>query len=274
MRKAIITVAPTGEGATKRDNPALPTTPSEIADSVYESWQAGAAIAHLHMRDADDKPTMATDRFVETVARVRERCDIVINLTTAGDIHAGDDIRLAHLQAIRPEMASFDAGSMNWAYQEVFVNSPAFLARLAKTVRDLDIKPEIEIFDTGMIDNARHYIKTTPLRQPVHFQFVLGCPGGMPATIENLIYLTRQIPEGSTWSAFGIGRHHIPIMAAALLLGGDVRVGFEDNIYYAKGQLATSNAQLVERAARLAREFGREVATPGDVRADFGLRRA
>ncbi len=272
MRKAIITVAPTGEGATKKDNPALPITPAEIAESVYESWQAGAAIAHLHMRDDAGKPTMSTEKFVEAVRRVREKCDIVINLTTAGDIHAGDDIRLAHLLAIKPEMASFDAGSMNWAYQEVFLNSPEFLARLAGVMKENGIKPEMEIFDTGMVDNALHYIKTTPLSEPTHFQFVLGCPGGMPATIENLIFLTKKIPENATWSAFGVGRHHIPIMAAALLLGGDVRVGFEDNIYYSKGVLATSNAQLVERAARFAHEFGREVATPGDVREMFGLR--
>lgn len=170
-------------------------------------------------------------------------------------------------------MASFDCGTMNWAYEEIFYNSPQFLEKLGKRMLEYDIKPEIEVFDTGMIDNSLHYIKTGILKQPVHYQFVLGVGGGMPASIENLIYLVRQIPEGSTWSAFGVGRHHIPIMGAALLLGGHVRVGFEDNIYYDRGVLAESNLQLVERAVRLVKEFNRELATPDDVREMFNLKR-
>ena len=169
-------------------------------------------------------------------------------------------------------MASFDCGSMNWANEDVFINHPRFLEKLGRVMLEQRIKPEVEIFDTGMISNALYYIKKGLLKEPVHFQFVMGAGGGIPASIENLIFLTRQIPEGSTWSAFGIGRHHIPIMAASLLLGGDVRVGFEDNIYYARGVLAKSNAELVERAVRLAGEFGREVAAPRDVREMFGLR--
>lgn len=271
MNKAIITVAPTGEGGTKKANPALPTTPQEIADAVYESYLAGASIAHLHMRDDNEKPTMATDRFVETVQRVREKCDIVLNLTTSGDITAGDAIRMAHLSLIKPEMASFDCGTMNWAYDEIFYNSPQFLEKLGGVMIENHIKPEVEIFDVGMIDNAKHYIQTGVLKAPVHFQFVLGCPGGMPATIENLIFMVRQLPEGSTWSALGVGKNHMTILGGALLLGGHVRVGMEDNLYYAKGVPVKSNAQFVERAARLAREFGREVATPDDVRQMFGL---
>lgn len=271
MNKAIITVAPTGEGPTKAMNPATPITPREIADAVYEAYQAGAAIAHIHVRDDNGNPTMDTEKFKETVSRIREKCDIVLNLTTSGDINAGDEIRMAHLDAIKPPMATFDCGTMNWAYNEIFVNSPPFLEKLGGEMQRLHIKPEVEIFDAGMMDNALHYIKTGVLQTPVHFQIILGSPGGMPATIENLIFLTRMIPEGCTWSAFGVGRHHLPIMSAALLLGGSVRVGFEDNIYYAKGVLAKSNTQLVERAVRLAGEFQREVATPQDVREMFHL---
>ena len=271
MDKAIITVAPTGEGPTKALNPATPITPAEIAESVYESWQAGAAIAHLHVRDRAGRPTMDTETFREVYERVREKCDIVINLTTSGDITAGDEIRMAHLPLLRPEMASFDCGTMNWAHREIFYNSPQFLERLGGVMNEYGIKPEAEIFDTGMLGNARHYLETGVLRAPLHYQFVLGVGGGMDATVENLIFLTRQLPAGSTWSALGVGRAHVPILAAALLLGGHVRVGFEDNVYYSKGVLARSNAQLVERAARLAGEFGREVATPADVRALFHL---
>jgi len=273
MRKAIITVAPTGEGGTKQSNPALPITPAEIADSVYESYLAGAAIAHLHMRNDEGKPTMSLDKFRETVERVRDKCDIVINLTTSGDIRAGDDERMAHLIELKPEIASFDCGTMNWMRDDVFMNHPHFLEKLGKVMQDNGIKPEVEIFDTGMLYDAFYFVKTGVLREPVHFQFVLGVGGGMPATVENLAYLVRQLPETATWSAFGVGKDHIAMLSTALVLGGDVRVGFEDNVYYSKGVLAKSNAQLVERAARLVGEFNRELATPGDVRELFGLNR-
>ena len=272
MRKAIITVAPTGEGATKQANPALPTTPAEIADAVYESYRAGAAVAHLHMRDDNDKPTMSLAKFKETVERVRDKCDIVINLTTSGDIRAGDDERMAHIIELKPEMASFDCGTMNWMRDDVFMNHPHFLTKLGEVMKENNIKPEVEIFDTGMLFDSFYFVKTGVLQEPAHYQFVLGVGGGMPATVENLVYLVRQLPEKATWSAFGVGKDHITILSTALVLGGDVRVGFEDNIYYAKGVLAKSNAQLVERAVRLVKEFNRELATPKDVREMFKLR--
>lgn len=260
MENLIITVAPNGETATRKQNKAIPITPREIAEDVYECYQAGAAVAHLHMRDDNENPTMETARFVDTFWRIREKCDILINLTTSGDITAGPEIRMAHLKVLQPELASFDCGSMNWAYKEIFYNTPDFLEQLGALMQERKIKPEVEIFDAGMLDNARHYVKTGVLKNPVHYQFVLGCAGGMPATLENLIFLTRMLPEDATWSALGIGKYHIPILAGAILLGGHVRVGFEDNLYYAKGVPAASNAQLVERAARFAKEFGRDVA--------------
>ena len=272
MRKAIITVAPTGEGATKQANPATPTQPAEIAEAVFESYKAGAAIAHLHMRDDNDNPTMSLAKFKETVERVRDKCDIVINLTTSGDIRAGDDERMAHIIALKPEMASFDCGTMNWARDDVFMNHPHFLTKLGKVMIENNVKPEIEIFDTGMLFDSFHFVKIGVLQEPVHYQFVLGVGGGMPATVENLAYLVRQLPANATWSAFGVGKDHIPMLATALVMGGDVRVGFEDNLYYAKGELAASNAQLVARAARLVKEFNRELATPKDVREMFNLK--
>ncbi|MDR1570349.1 MAG: 3-keto-5-aminohexanoate cleavage protein [Oscillospiraceae bacterium] len=274
MDKLIITVAPTGEGAGKKDNPALPVTPAEIAEAVYDSWLAGAAVAHIHVRDDAGNPTMSTEKFSETVGMIRRKCDIVLNLTSSGDINAADDIRMAHLPLLKPDIASLDCGSMNWAYNELFINHPHFLEKLSIVMRDNGIMPEVEIFDTGMLDNAMHLVKKGLFTQPLHVQFVMGAAGGIPASIENLIYLIRQLPTGATWSAFGIGRHHIPIMAASMLLGGHVRVGFEDNIYYKKGVLASSNAQLVERAIRLAREFGRDVASAAEARAYFGLPRS
>lgn len=271
MRKTIITVAPTGEGPKKKDNPAVPTTPQEIADDVYNCYQAGAAIAHLHMRDENENPSMSLENFRETVRLIRNKCDIVINLTTSGDITAPDDVRLQHLKELKPEMASYDCGSMNWANETLFINHPKFLEALGTTLIEYNIKPEVEIFDAGMISNSLYYIKNGFLKEPVHYQFVLGVPGGLPASIENLLFLLKQIPPNSTWSAFGVGRHHIEIMAASLLLGGHIRIGFEDNVYYDRGVLAKSNAQLVERGVRIIKEFNREVATPDEARRILGL---
>lgn len=265
--KVIISAALTGAVTPKSLNPHIPMSPEEIAEDAYRVWQAGASIVHLHMRDDDDLGTMDKDRFVKTVELIKARtdCDVVINCTTAGDHRAGDDERMAHLPLTRPEIASYDSGTFNWMPDGVFLNSPQFLDKLGRLMQELDIKPELEIFDSGFIGSAKYFLKTGALVAPLHFQFVLGVLGGMEATVENLAYLVRQLPEGSTWSAFGIGRHHLPIMYATLALGGHVRVGLEDNVYYSKGELAT-NVQLVERAARVIREFGKEPATPDEAR--------
>jgi len=270
-RKVIVTVAPTGAWPTKKDNPAIPLTPQEIADDVYACWQAGAAMAHLHMRDAEGKGTMDTERFKETVGLIREKCDIVLNLTTSGDLNATDETRMAHLIALKPELASYDCGSMNWMHNSLFLNHPAFLERLATTMNDNGVKPEIEIFDAGMVYNSLYYQKKGFLKGPLHYQFVLGAAGGIAATVENLVFLKSLIPAESTWSAFGIGRGHMPIFYAALALGGHVRVGMEDNVMYGKDRLAASNAEFVERAGRVIRELDKELATPAEARAILGV---
>lgn len=273
--KRIISAALTGNWGSKEHNPALPVTPEEIADSAYEAYAAGAAIVHLHMRDELMRPTMNVERFKRCIKLIRERCDVIINITSSGD-HTGehmgsDEVRCAPFEAIQPEMGSYDCGSMNWMNMTVFENSPRFLEKLAAVFQRAAVKPELEIFDAGMIGTTKYYIQRGLIRTPAHYQFVLGCPGGMDATVENLCYLQRLIPEGSTWSAAGIGKGHIPILMAALALGGHVRVGLEDTLYYNKGVLASSNAQFVRRAADVMRSAGMEPATPGEACEILGI---
>lgn len=273
MEKAIITVATTGAWPTKEHNPNIPLTPKEIAEDVFQCWQAGAAVAHLHMRDDEGKGTMCKEKFRETVELIRSKCDIVLNLTTSGDLHATDETRMAHLIELKPEMASYDAGSMNWMHNSLFLNPPQFLEKLGKTMIETGVKPEIEIFDAGMIYNSLYYMKKGVIEQPPHYQFVLGAAGGTAATIENLVYLKSLLPQGATWSALGIGNGHVPIMFAAIAMGGHVRVGMEDNVYYAKNQLAKSNAEFVTRAVRVVKEANRSVATPAEAREILGLKK-
>lgn len=274
--KRIISAALTGNWGTKETNPNIPMTPEEIADAAYACWQAGAAAVHLHMRDEQMRPTMDVERFRKCVDMIRERCDVIINITSSGD-HTGehigsDNIRCLPFELLKPEMGSYDCGTMNWMNSCIFTNSPAFLEKLGQTMIASGVKPELEIFDGGMIGTTLYYIRKGLIQTPAHYQFVLGCPGGLDATVDNLVFLHKMLPEGSTWSATGIGKGHIPIMLAALAMGGHVRVGLEDNVYYEKGVLADSNAQLVERAARIIRSCGMEVATPNEAREILGLK--
>ncbi len=265
MSKTIITVATTGAWPQKSQNPHIPMTPLEIAEDVYECYRAGAAIAHLHMRDDQGNGTMDAGKFEETVRLIRERCDILINCTTSGDLNATDETRQLHLKSIRPELASYDCGSMNWMHNSLFINHPRFLEELGLTMQEYGVKPEIEIFDAGMVYNSLYYLKKGILKAPLHYQFVLGAAGGTAATVENLVYLKGLIPEDSTWSALGIGKNHVPILLTAIAMGGHVRVGLEDNLYFGPGTLAT-NPQLVTRAAKLIEDSGNEIATPKDAR--------
>lgn len=207
-RKRVISVAITGSWPTKEDNPNLPITPQEIADDVYESWKAGAAIAHIHVRNDDGTPSNDFAKFKETVDLIRAKkdCDICINLTSSGNVGLGDEERIYPLQQLLPEMASYDAGTMNWQHRTIFENHPRFLEKLGLALQESNIKPEIEIFHGGMVYNALYYLEKGILKAPLHFQFVLGAAGGLASTIENLVYLKSLIPEGSTWAACGIGR--------------------------------------------------------------------
>jgi uncharacterized protein (DUF849 family) len=217
---------------------------------------------------------MDINRFRETVSYIRAECpNVVINLTTSGALDANDETRTAHLIELKPEMASYDCGSMNWMHNSVFLNTPAFLEKLGKVMIENGVKPEVEAFDLGMIYNAMYYAKMGVLQTPMHFQICLGAAGGATATVENLMYMQRQLPAGSTWSAFGIGVQHLPILYTSIALGGHIRVGMEDNVYYARGRLAKNNAEFVARAARLIKEANNEVATSDDARELLKLRR-
>lgn len=272
--KVIITAALTGAMTPKDLNPNIPLTPEEIAEDAYRCWQAGAAVVHLHMRDDKGLGTMDKEKFSRTIELIKAKkdCDVVINCTTSGDSRAGDDERMAHLDYVKPELASYDAGSFNWMPFGIFNNSPQFLEKLGLKMKELGIKPELEIFDSGFMNIVSYYMKKNVVDAPGHYQFVLGVLGGMDASVKNLQYLYEMLPAGSTWSAFGLGRQHMPIMYATLALGGHIRVGLEDNVYYSKGVLAT-NTMLVERAARVIREFGKEPATPDEARQILGLKR-
>lgn len=270
--KVILTVAPTGAWPTKKDTPYVPLTPEEIADEVYRCYQAGASSVHIHVRDDEGRPSMSFEKFKKTVELIRERCDIVINLTTSGGIGLTDEERMKPLE-LKPDLASYDCGSMNWQHNSVFINSPSFLETLAAKMKEHGVKPEIEVFDGGMIYNAIYYLQKGVLESPPFFQIVLGAPGGMAATVENLVFLKNLLPKDAMWSAFGIGRAHLPILYATLALGGHVRVGMEDNIYYSKGVLAKSNAEFVERARRLIEEMGKSVATPDEARMILGIKK-
>ncbi|MBZ4664149.1 MAG: 3-keto-5-aminohexanoate cleavage protein [Caloramator sp.] len=265
MEKLIITCALTGAEVTKEQNPAVPYTAEEMAQSAYEAYMAGASILHIHVREDDGTPTQNKERFRVILDAIRQRCpDAILQVTTGGAVGMSDEERLAPVE-LRPEMATLDAGTINFG-DEVFVNSFPSLINFAKKMKEFNVKPEIEVFDRGMIENAKRLVKMGFLDTPLHFDFVLGVPSGMPADIDSLTYMVRSIPEGSTWTVAGIGRHQLPMAIFAILLGGHVRVGLEDNIYYNKGELAKSNAQLVERVVRIAKELGREVATPNEAR--------
>jgi uncharacterized protein (DUF849 family) len=214
---------------------------------------------------------MDFEKFEKAVKLIRERCDIVLNLTTSGGLGLTDEIRMKPFIELKPELASFDCGSMNWLHTSVFENHPRFLKKLVAAMKEYGVKPEIEIFDAGMVYNALYYLKQGVLEPPLHFQFVLGAAGGMTATVENLVFLKSLIPPDSTWSALGIGKGHLPILFTTLALGGHVRVGMEDNIYYAPKVLAKSNAEFVERAKRVVAELGKEIAVPGEARKILNL---
>lgn len=270
--KVIVTAALTGAVTTKKDNPNLPTQPNEIAEAAIRCWEEGAAVIHIHVRDDDDSPSMGFDKFEETVGLIRKaKCPAILNLTSSGGQGFSWEDRIRPFKELKPEMASYDAGTMNWLNSVVFMNEPKFLELCGREMIDANVKPEIEIFDVGMLNNAKYYIKNDFIKSPPHFQLCLGAPGGMEATTENLLYLVNHLPENCTWGAFGIGRGANEITLAALALGGNIRVGLEDNVFYNARVLAESNHQFIGRIRRVASEFGRELATTEEAREILGL---
>lgn len=271
MEKLIITVAIDGAEVTKEQQPNLPITPDEIADAAFECFRAGASIIHVHARDKDGNPTQDYEVYKEIKEKIEAKCNVIVQPSTGGAVWHSAEERLQPVD-LKPEMATLSAGTCNFG-PDIFVNTQENMEKFAAKMLENGVKPEIEVFERGMIDNAIRLNKKGLLKSPIHFDFVLGIPGACPATPEDLIHMLRCIPADSTWTVAGIGRHQTKMATMAILLGGHVRIGFEDNIYYKKGVLATSNTQLVKRVTRLAEELDREIATPDEAREILGIKK-
>jgi 3-keto-5-aminohexanoate cleavage enzyme len=272
MEKLIITVAPTGSVPRKKDNPHVPMTPDEISETAYLCEQAGAAIIHVHCRDADEKPTSRFEVFKETVDKIRKRTKLVVMTSTSGIAGATDADRAAPLKT-KPEMGSLTTGTLNFAGRKpsvVYVNSVETVQFLAKAMLDAGIKPEIEAFDVGFIQQGKKLVDLGLVREPAHFQLVMGVDGGIPATPENMLHMVAQLPPTATYVVAGMSRMQLPMTTMAIMTGGHVRVGLEDNLYLKKGVLAR-NEELVARARHLAEDLQREVATSDEARRIMGL---
>ncbi|MEA4814390.1 MAG: 3-keto-5-aminohexanoate cleavage protein [Oscillospiraceae bacterium] len=280
--KRIITVALTGTFSPKKVNPAVPVTPEEIAEDAYKCWKAGAAIVHLHMRNANDEACSDINMFRESQRLIKERCDIIINMTTTGTKVANSSIeekyfdeRIAPVVELNPEMCSYDAACFNWMNDNpwAFQNPPAFLDKLSKACIDHNCKPEVEIFNPGMFGVVKWYTDRGLFPGNPHFQYVLGVQGGLPATPKGVFELEsyrKEMFPGSTWSGFGTSKGNLPCIFTAIALGGGIRVGLEDTGFYSAGMPA-NNEMLVQRAARIIKEFGCEPATPDDARKMLGI---
>jgi 3-keto-5-aminohexanoate cleavage enzyme len=264
MEKLIITVALTGNVPTKEMNPNVAVTPDEIASDVKRCLDAGASVFHVHARDAYQKPTLDIAVYKANVRKIKELTpQVIIQLSTGARAGKEWEDRVRPIRLL-PEMGSFTTGSNNLP-GIVYENSPQFIEYLARVYQETGVKPEIEVFETGMINNALFLQKKGFIKFPLHFDFVLGAPGSMPGTVKNLQFLSESIPAGSTWCVAGIGKSEIMLSTAAIAMGGHVRVGLEDNLYLTDGSYA-SNPLLVEKIVRIAREMGREIATPDEAR--------
>jgi 3-keto-5-aminohexanoate cleavage enzyme len=265
----IITVAGIGAELTREQQPNLPITPDEIAADAAACRDAGASIYHLHVRDVDGVPTMDVDTYRDAQEAIKEATDLIVQFSSGGAVTDTEDDRIAPLE-LRPEMATLTTGSVNFG-TEVFLNPMPLVSRFYERMRALGIVPEFEIFEAGMIANAERVYSDHGDGHHRHYDLVLGVPGAMPAWDGSVGFLAAALPNDATWSATGIGRAHLPVTTQAIAAGGHVRTGFEDVRYFEPGVLATSNAQLVERVARMTTEAGREVATPNGAREILGL---
>lgn len=288
-KPVILTCALTGGAALSGKNPAVPVTPAEIAQQAIDAAAAGATIAHIHVREpGSGVPSMRLELYEEVVDRIHQSgCDILINLTTGpgarfipgrDDPRIGDPAstlalwpkRVEHIERLRPDICSLDVGSMNFGHH-VFINTPADLQKMAEAIRKAGVKPEMETFELGHVRLAKHLIEQGLIEAPPLFQICLGIPWGAPATPEVMMAMRDELPAGAEWAAFGIGAAQFPMVAQAVLLGGHVRVGLEDNLYLRRGMPAPHNAALVERAVAIIEQLDRKVATPDEARAILRL---
>lgn len=288
-RAVIVSCAITGGGNTVGKHPAIPITPAQIAQSSIEAADAGAAIVHIHVRDpATGNPSMDPALYREVVQRIRDSgTDVIINLTTGpgaryipgeddpcigapGSTMCSPDIRTAHVAELRPEVCSLDVATFNFG-DHVFMNTPAHLKRMAANIAAAGAKPELEVFDSGQIRLATHLIEAGLIAPPPLFQLCLGIAWSAPATPQSMIFMRDLLPKDAVWAAFGIGPAQFPMVAQAVLLGGNVRVGLEDNLYLEKGVYAPTNASLVEKAVKIIRLMGADIATPDQARSMIGI---
>ncbi|MCU0300301.1 MAG: 3-keto-5-aminohexanoate cleavage protein [Candidatus Nanopelagicales bacterium] len=267
----LITVAPTGAESQQDANPALPVTLDELVVAARECQAAGASMVHIHIRDEAGRPTLDPGRLRETVAAIREATELIVQLSTGGAVTDPFEARLAVLDAA-PDACSLTTGTVNFG-DDVFHNPWPFVVELYQRTQALGILPEFELFELGHVVALRRLLDEygPPAGGHVHCDFVLGVPGGMPGTTPALVAGVAMLPDGATWSATGIGRTSVPVMLAALSMGGHLRVGMEDTLTYAPKRPVRDNAELVERAARLAGEALRPAATPAQARAVLGL---
>lgn len=270
MEPLIITCAPIGAEVMPDQTPHLPVTMQALGETAAAIRAAGASIVHVHCRNDDGTNTHAVERFAQAYETVRSCTDLIVQFSTGGAIGMSAQERSGPL-ALKPEMATLTCGTVNFG-DDVFENPFPLMRSLLERMGELDIRPELEIFDKGHLANARRLEREGLLTFPQHVDFVLGVPGALEATVQNLCDLVDDLPDGCTWSVAGIGRAQLPMAMAAIAMGGHVRVGLEDNLFYAKGRLAR-NEELVERVARIAREAGREIAQPDDARSILGLSR-
>lgn len=275
MDKVIITAAVTGSAPTKEMSPAVPYSPEEIAQAAIDCWRAGAAIAHIHVRDPQTgAPEFRLDLFREVLERIRAECDMVVNLTTSGLYLSGSEAEIIEQRlepvSLRPEICSLDVGSVNFR-DRVFLNSPNWAETAARQMQAAGVKPEIEVFEVGHIDQALDLIKKGLIDEPPWFQLCMGIKWGIAAMPENLLFMKSKLPSQARWSVLGVGKQQLPMIALGILLGGNIRVGVEDNLYLSPGVLAQSNAEMVAQAVNLVKHLQREVATPADAREILGL---
>lgn len=273
MLPLIITAAITGAETTKKMNPNLPTSPEEQARAADECVKAGAAVIHLHVRGKDGKASQSLKDFKASIEAIRTACNPkpIIQISTGGAVGAPMEERIRPIVELKPEMASLNIGSLNFG-DDVFINHPLDVKKLAKHMQELKVIPEVEVYDAGHIDIAKRLVKEGLLKHPVHYQFVLGVPGALGGEARNLTFMADSIDKEDGWAVAGVGRYQLPLAMMAVVMGGHVRVGFEDNVFYHKGVLAKSNAELVARVKRIADEFARPVATPDEARKFLGIK--
>ncbi len=265
----VITAAMVGAETTREHTPYLPITAEEIGEDAARCREMGAAMVHIHVRTPDGKPSQDTELFRAAIREIRKRCDILVQVSTGGAVGMSVDERCGPLRLTgedRPDMATLTTGTVNFG-EDVFWNPRPLVRDIARRIKDLGLRPEIECFDAGMIDAAEALAKEGLVELPAHYDFVLGVPGALAAKPEALDFMRSYVPQGSTWTCAAMGRHQLPFVELSAERGGNARVGLEDNVYLSRGVLAKGNWELVQEAVKRAKGKGREIATPQQARA-------